>query len=104
METHLHNHYADFSGAYYLKFDEKRHNSTFFLKNNYNDNIKAKEIVEPKIEKDDIIFFPSQLEHGSRKNLDEEIRIIISFDILCPDFSNTYDIMKSLEKEFFKYN
>jgi len=99
METKSHEHpLRDFSGAYYLKFDKEKDNSTFFVP--YSPNSTSKyPLIEPKMQCDEVIFFPSYLLHGSKKHLNTDPRILISFDILCPDFSNNFEFKEYQKKE-----
>jgi len=90
METLPHTHCADFSGAYYLKYDKKSHNSTFFMNNNFYTQPKKELMIEPDVEEGEIIFFPSGTIHGSKKNTSSDCRILISFDFICPDFSDFF--------------
>jgi hypothetical protein len=59
METLPHTHDADFSGVYYLKFDERVDNKTFFKNINFRKQPKEDIIFEPHLEENDLLFFPS---------------------------------------------
>lgn len=96
METLPHVHNADFSGAYYLKFDKNIHNSTFFVDRHFLH--KENMINESNAEEDYVLFFPSSIFHGSKKNNSKVHRILISFDFLCPDFSDCFKKIKKKNK------
>lgn len=100
MKTFPHDHVADFSGVYYLKFNKEVHRPTFFYINNFyrqpNPDIFCDFLIEPDVEEEDIIFFPSGFPHGARSNISDECRILISFDFVCENFS---DVSKLVKKE-----
>ena len=103
METIPHYHPSDFSGAYYLKFDKKEHNTTFFRNRNFRKQPKKEIIFEPDLNEGDIVFFPGGQPHGSKMHNSEEYRIIISFDIFCDNFSGLFDDLESEKNNIIKY-
>jgi hypothetical protein len=103
METLPHDHYADFSGAYYLKFDNKKHNTTFFRNQNFKKQPKEEIIFEPDLNEGDVLFFPSGYPHGSKMHTDADYRILISFDILCDNFTSLIDDLESKKNNMVKY-
>ena len=104
METLPHYHDADFSGIYYLKFNSKKHNTTFFSNQNFKKQPKKEIIFEPNLNESDLIFFPSNYIHGSKIHTDTDYRILISFDIFCDTFSGLIDDLESKKNNMIKYN
>ena len=102
METFSHNHNADFSGVYYLKFDKETHNKTFFKNKNFIKQPKKEIIFKPDLDENDLLFFPSGYPHGSKKHIGNDYRIIISFDIFCNNFSDLIDVLQ--KKSTLSYN
>lgn len=91
QEPHTHGNNL-FSGCYYLKFDKNIHHQTTFYNPNFNlDYSKVKNnpyfCFSPDCEEDDIIFFPSNLKHGTqglKKKSSSDLRITISFNVINP--------------------
>ena len=95
--TRQHNHtHSTFSGVYYLKFNKQVHTPTLFHNNNFWGDIKEDVIVPvlPEIDEDDIIFYPSRTSHSARSVDTNVYRILIAFDIFCPDIS-TFEMEKN---------
>lgn len=92
QEPHNHGD-ALFSGCYYLKFDKNIHYQTIFYNPNFNlDYLKLEDnsyfCFSPDCEEDDIIFFPANLEHGTKglkKNSSNQLRMTIAFNIVNLD-------------------
>lgn len=92
METlsHIHDDGSHFSGLYYLKFDKKSDNTTFFQNTHFNKYLKKEIIFEPDLDENDLLFFPSGYSHGSKRHTGNDYRIVIAFDIFCNNFSNNF--------------
>ena len=102
METLSHNHIADFSGVYYLKFDKETHNKTFFGNKNFIKQPKKEIVFEPDLDENDLLFFPSGYLHGSKKHIGNDYRIIIAFDIFCDNFSGLADDLQKKSRLSYK--
>jgi hypothetical protein len=103
METLPHHHTTDFSGAYYLKFNNKKHKTTFFYNKNFIKHPKEEIIFEPDLNEGDVLFFPSGYPHGSRMHTDTDYRILISFDIFCNNFTGLINDLESKKNNIIKY-
>lgn len=102
QEPHIHKD-SLFSGCYYLKFNSNHHHQTTFYNPNHHFNYLNFEdnsyfCFNPQCQEDDLIIFPSLLEHGTKgmRENSNDSRITISFNV-CNSSINTY---KHCKKEY----
>jgi hypothetical protein len=100
-QSKKHNHtHCTFSGIYYLNLKEDS-SGTIFHNNYFWDDFKIDTSILIDVKEDDIIIFPSRYLHSTKVHSSENFRIVISFDIFCPDLS--YASLKSTKRHIF-YN
>lgn len=77
-----------FSGIWYLKYNPSIHSSTRFFNPNFD---LDKNLIQnnkhlcfsPEVEENDIIIFPSNVEHDVPKQSCDDLRITVAFNIDC---------------------
>jgi hypothetical protein len=79
-----------FSSVCFVEYDKNFHEPTTFISPFGNYITGELERYKPNVEEGDIIFFPSNLLHYAPSNLSNEIRIIMSFNLLI-DLNNNKD-------------
>ena len=89
---HMHKHSNGnnnlFSGIYYLKFNPHEHTSTRFYNPAFEidfDKVRHNKFFcfMPEITEDDLIIFPSDMGHDVPAQYSSELRITVSFNVMC---------------------